>query len=101
MTNPMTFTPIAPSELIEAIAEEVMKRVEHRLPQEAQEEKSEEEYLNIKQACEFLKCSTVKLWRLRKEGKIPYEECGRTILIKREDLKDFLSKTTKKGGQDA
>lgn len=98
----MTFTPIAPDELIRTIVDELKKELKHYLVLNTNQEKSkEEEYLSSKQACEFLKCSSVKLWRLRKEGKIPFEKCGRTILIKKEDLKNYLSQTTKEGGQNA
>ena len=101
MMDQMTFTPIAPSELISTIVEELKNELKKYLVQPSKEKQSdEEEYFNTKQACDFLKCSSVKLWRLRKEGHIPFEKCGRTILIKKNDLKLYLARTAKKGGQN-
>lgn len=97
----MILTPIAPQELIQTIVDELKKELQQFIPQSSRKETTqEEEYYTNKEACDYLKCSSVKLWRLRKDGAIPFKKCGRTILIKKEDLKSYLSNKTKEGGQD-
>lgn len=48
-------------------------------------------HLTQKEASEFLKCSIITLWRLRKSGKLKWYRNGRNILYKKSELEDFIN----------
>ncbi|WP_298895742.1 helix-turn-helix domain-containing protein [uncultured Psychroserpens sp.] len=102
MSEQVLMSQITPAELArlitEGVRDEVAKLMSINRAEQTQE--SEEEFLTIKEACNYLKCSTAKLWRLRRDGEIPYITSGRTILISKSDLDSFIKSNRKKGGQD-
>ncbi len=101
MTEQILFSGISPSELSELIIKGVKEEFEKLVKQPQQQTKKEEDkYLSVKEACEFLKCSTTKLWRLRKEKKLNSYKSGRNILFKKNELEEFINQSEKKGGQN-
>lgn len=66
------------------------------LLQEAKANKSEnllleEECITVKDACRILGCSEVHLWKLRKEGTIPFTKHNRTIRFKKTDILNYIN----------
>lgn len=55
-------------------------------------------YLSVEEACEFLGIKRTKLYRLKKEGGLPYIRLGGSLKFDEEDLvkwMDSLKKTDK------
>jgi len=98
MTEQILMSPITPSELTRLITEGVRDEIVKMMSvnQTSTAENNSEELLTTKEACQYLKCSDVKLWRLRKDGMIPFTKCGRTILIAKSDLQDFINNQKRK-----
>lgn len=57
----------------------------------------QDELLTDEQAREYLKCSSVFLWKKRKEGKIKAVNAGKKILYPKSALDSYLQLKTKKG----
>lgn len=50
----------------------------------------QDELLTIEQAQEYLKCSSVFLWKKRKEGRINAVNAGKKVLYPKSSLDSFL-----------
>lgn len=50
-----------------------------------------EERITVKETCQILKCSEVSLWKLRKDGTLPYTQHKRTIRFKKIDIINYLN----------
>lgn len=50
-----------------------------------------EERISVKETCQILKCSEVSLWKLRKDGTLPYTQHKRTIRFKKSDIINYLN----------
>jgi excisionase family DNA binding protein len=50
-----------------------------------------EERISVKESCRILNCSEVTLWKLRKDGTIPYTQHKRTIRFKKVDILNYLN----------
>ena len=50
-----------------------------------------EERISIKESCFILGCSEVTLWKLRKDGTLPYTRHKRTIRFKKIDVLNYLN----------
>lgn len=50
-----------------------------------------EERISVKESCQILKCSEVTLWKLRKDGTLPYTQHKRTIRFKKSDILNYLN----------
>jgi excisionase family DNA binding protein len=50
-----------------------------------------DERITVKESCQILKCSEVTLWKLRKDGTLPYTRCKRTIRFKKIDIINYLN----------
>jgi predicted DNA-binding transcriptional regulator AlpA len=50
-----------------------------------------EERISVKETCQILKCSEVSLWKLRKDGTLPYTQHKRTIRFKKIDILNYLN----------
>lgn len=50
-----------------------------------------EERISVKETCQILKCSEVSLWKLRKDGTLPYTQHKRTIRFKKIDIVNYLN----------
>lgn len=50
-----------------------------------------EERITVKESCQILKCSEVTLWKLRKDGTLPYTKHKRTIRFKKIDIINYLN----------
>ena len=98
MTEQILMSPITPSELTRLITEGVRDEIAKMMSinKSSAVENNSEELLTTKEACQYLKCSDVKLWRLRRDGLIPFTKCGRTILITKSDLEHFIGKQKRK-----
>lgn len=57
----------------------------------------QDELLTDEQAREYLKCSSVFLWKKRKEGRIKAVNAGKKILYPKSALDSYLQLKTKKG----
>ncbi|HUF04342.1 MAG TPA: helix-turn-helix domain-containing protein [Aridibacter sp.] len=54
--------------------------------------------LTSRETADYLKTSTVTLWRMRKEG-LPYHRIAGKILYRFEDLEEFI-RSNRVGGDD-
>lgn len=50
-----------------------------------------EAWISVKESCSLLSCSEVTLWKLRKEGIIPFKRIKRTIRFKKSDILNYLN----------
>jgi excisionase family DNA binding protein len=50
-------------------------------------------FLNSKEACELLKCSSVTLWKLRKANEIPFLKNNTAVRFRRTDIINYITKT--------
>jgi excisionase family DNA binding protein len=50
-----------------------------------------EDWISVKETCMLLGCSEVTLWKIRKEGIIPFTRIKRTIRFKRIDVLNYLN----------
>nr|WP_315161119.1 helix-turn-helix domain-containing protein [uncultured Flavobacterium sp.] len=50
-----------------------------------------EERISVKETCQILGCSEVTLWKLRKDGTLPYTRHKRTIRFKKIDIVNYLN----------
>lgn len=50
-----------------------------------------EERISVKETCQILACSEVTLWKLRKDGTLPYTQHKRTIRFKKIDIINYLN----------
>ena len=50
-----------------------------------------EDWISVKETCTLLSCSEVTLWKIRKEGIIPFTRIKRTIRFKRIDVLNYLN----------
>lgn len=50
-----------------------------------------EERISVKETCQILNCSEVTLWKLRKDGTLPYTQHKRTIRFKKIDILNYLN----------
>jgi excisionase family DNA binding protein len=73
--------------IISGVKEELSKLM---LFQKSENESKNEEFFTIKEACDFLRCSETKLWRLRKKELVKSYENGRGVLLKKSDLENYL-----------
>lgn len=91
MSEQILFSGVTPVQLsdiiVNGIKEELGKIFDY---QKKDEKPNEDENYTIKKACDFLKCSPTKLWRLRKNGKLKEYRSGRRILFKKSELEDYL-----------
>ena len=79
--------------VVERISDEVVQKM---MNSQIEQEKSEthenwDQNLTQKEAAKLLKCSTTKLWRLRKERKLKFYMNGRIILYKKRDLDEYIN----------
>ncbi len=51
----------------------------------------EKKYLNTQEACEFLGISKATLFRLKKEGRIPFIKLGNSLKFDKDDLIKFMN----------
>jgi excisionase family DNA binding protein len=73
------------SEFTNLITGAVTSAIDKRLKPETQEE-----LLTSEQARSYLKCSSVFLWKKRREGKIKAVTAGRKVLYPKSTLDTFL-----------
>ena len=50
-----------------------------------------EERITVKETCQILSCSEVTLWKLRKNGTLPFTQHKRTIRFKKIDILNYLN----------
>ena len=100
MTEQILLSGITPTELQKLIISGVKEELEKLLTKPEATEQKHQSYLSVKEACDFLKCSQTKLWRLRKHGKLNSYKFDRSVLFKVEELETFISKLVQKGGQN-
>lgn len=48
-------------------------------------------YLTNKEAAAYIRTSEITLWRIRKEGELPYYRLQKKILFKKDDLDAYLT----------
>ena len=98
MENQILLSGITPTELKELIINGVKEELSNVLTKPEPPKEVESGYLSVKEACEFLKCSTTKLWRYRKNNKLSSHKFGRSILFKKHDLENLLFNLENKKG---
>ncbi len=99
MAEQIILSGITPIELQKLIITGVKEEIEKLLTKLDTTEQKQQSYLTIKEACEILKCSETKLWRLRGKGKINSIKSERRVLINSDELEAYLSNLMEKGGQ--
>jgi hypothetical protein len=82
---------VSPSEFSELINAAVSSAIEKRI-----KPADHDELFTDQQARKYLKCSSVFLWKKRKEGKITAVNAGKKVLYPKSALDNFLQ--LKKGG---
>ncbi len=91
MNEQILFSGVTPVQLTDIIINGIREELGKIFNSQKKEQKqNEDEYYTIKKACDFLKCSETKLWRLRKNGKLKGYKNGRGILLKKSDLEDYI-----------
>lgn len=50
-----------------------------------------EERISVKETCQILGLSEVSVWKLRKDGTLPYTQHKRTIRFKKIDILNYLN----------
>ena len=50
-----------------------------------------EERISVKETCQILGLSEVSIWKLRKDGTLPYTQHKRTIRFKKIDILNYLN----------
>lgn len=94
MIEQVSFVGTTPAQLIEAIVRGVIEEFKKlTYTQQAESNEQIDEYLTIEEACKFLKCSDTKLWRLRKDKTLKGYENGRSVLLKKSELEEYLNKS--------
>lgn len=91
MNTQILLSGITPLELKDLILEGVKEELSKAFVKSEPTKKEDNSLLSAKEACEFLKCSSTKLWRFRKSNKLPTKKCGRNILFEKKDLENLLS----------
>ncbi|MFH4969415.1 helix-turn-helix domain-containing protein [Gaetbulibacter sp. M240] len=94
MNTQILLSGITPLELKDLIIKGVKEELSKTLFKPEPAKKEDSSLLSVKEACEFLKCSTTKLWRFRKSKKLQAKKCGRNILFVKKDLENLLSNGT-------
>lgn len=56
------------------------------------------EFMTNKEAANYLRTSTLTLWRLRRGGAIPFYRIARKVLYRRSDLDTFSEQCRKNNG---
>jgi hypothetical protein len=80
------------NEFTDLITGAINSAIDRRLKPEQRDE-----LLTDEQAREYLKCSSVFLWKKRKEGKIKALNAGKKILYPKSNLDNYIQLKTKKG----
>ena len=100
MTEQILLLGITPVELQKLIITGVKEEIEKLLTKPEITEQKQQSYLSVKEACDFLKCSQTKLWRLRKHGKLNSYKFERSVLFKANELEAYISNLIEKRGQN-
>ncbi|SEB07008.1 DNA binding domain-containing protein, excisionase family [Flavobacterium gillisiae] len=69
----------------------VLLVLENKTPITSESLTSNEERISVKETCKIFGCSEVTLWKLRKEGKIPFTKIKGTIRFKKIDVLNYLN----------
>ena len=56
-----------------------------------------DELLTDKEAAKFLRSSQVTLWRLRRDGILPFNRIASKLIYRRSDLENFLTRNQRNG----
>lgn len=91
MAEQVLFSGTTTDLFMEKIISGIMEEVKKIYPQKTENKNQTDEFLTVKEACAFLKCSETKLWRLRKKGSIKDYKNGRGILLKKSELEEYLN----------
>ena len=76
---------------IKTLQQRVLLLLENNLLSTAENSASIEERISVKETCKILGCSEVTLWKLRKDGTLPYSQHKRTIRFKKTDILNYLN----------
>jgi excisionase family DNA binding protein len=91
MNEQILFSGVTPVQLTDIIVNGIKEELGKIFNSKKEEQKlNEDENYTIKKACDFLKCSETKLWRLRRSGKLKEYRSGRRILLKKSELEGYL-----------
>jgi len=78
------------------IKELVRKEIESQLivlkQQVLEKENTPDNLVEESEAAAILKRSKTSMWRLRKDGMIPYHRYGKKVMYRQSDLNDFINK---------
>ncbi len=72
-----------PDELIDAVAERVLERLEHTAEPEG--------FLDVDGAAAFLACPTSRIYALTSAGRLPVHRDGSRLLFDRSELRDYVN----------
>lgn len=76
---------------LKTLQQRVLLILENKRPVTDENSSFIEERISVKETCQILKCSEVSLWKLRKDGTLPYTQHKRTIRFKKSDIINYLN----------
>jgi len=76
---------------LKTLQQRVLLLLENNRLMKSENSSSIEERISVKETCKILGCSEVSLWKLRKEGTIPFTRIKRTIRYKKIDVLNYLN----------
>ena len=84
----------------DVIQKEFSKQCFSKPDEDDQTSQGNNDYLNRKQACDFLGCSTTTLYNYQKNGLIPYYKLGKKIFYRKSEILSLMKiDNSKKGGR--
>ena len=76
---------------LKTLQQRVLLHLENHNPSQTEIPSLTEEWISVKETCKILGCSDVTLWKLRKNGILPYSRLGRNIRFKKSIILDYLN----------
>ena len=72
-----------PAELIEKVAERAAELLAERTP-------ADDQWLDVAEAAEYLRCPTSRIYALTSAGRIPHHHDGARLLFRKSELDDWV-----------
>lgn len=76
---------------IKTLQQRVLLLLENKILITTENSPAIEERISVKETCKILGCSEVTLWKLRKDGTLPFTQHKRTIRFKKTDILNYLN----------
>ena len=76
---------------LKTLQQRVLILLENNRLNASEKSSSIEERISVKETCQILGLSEVSVWKLRKDGTLPYTRHKRTIRFKKIDILNYLN----------